>query len=200
VSPSLNGDNSVVGLSPEKMDALQMFRGDTVTVKNVENGKETVCIALSEESCRLCDISMNASLRENLDLKLGDVVSISACSDIEYGRQIHVLPMEDTIGDFIGNFFEAFLNPYFLEAYRPVKTGDRFKVSQGMSSVEFMVIETYPAKCCIVAPETLIYCKGEPIQRELGDVAGPMVLEMETGCMEGNVKLYLKLSIHKART
>ncbi|KAM0852114.1 hypothetical protein ACQ4PT_051981 [Festuca glaucescens] len=55
---------------------------------------------------------------------------------------------------------------YFLEAYRPVRKGDLFLVRGGMRSVEFKVIETDPAEYCIVAPNTEIFCDGEPIKRE----------------------------------
>ena len=35
-----------------------------------------------------------------------------------------------------------------------------------MRSVEFKVVETDPADYCIVAPDTEIFCEGEPIKRE----------------------------------
>ncbi len=41
-----------------------------------------------------------------------------------------------------------------------------FMVRGGMRAVEFKVIETEPAPFCIVAPDTLIHCEGEPIKRE----------------------------------
>merc|ERR1711871_1631653 len=62
--------------------------------------------------------------------------------------------------------FDVFLKPYFLEAYRPVRKGDLFLVRGGMRSVEFKVIETDPAEYCIVAPDTEIFCEGEPVSRE----------------------------------
>jgi len=62
--------------------------------------------------------------------------------------------------------FDTFLKPYFLEAYRPVRKGDTFLVRGGMRSVEFKVVETDPAPYAIVAPDTEIYCEGEPIRRE----------------------------------
>lgn len=55
---------------------------------------------------------------------------------------------------------------YFLEAYRPVRKGDSFLVRGGMRSVEFKVVETDPADYCIVAPDTEIFCEGQPIARE----------------------------------
>jgi transitional endoplasmic reticulum ATPase len=62
---------------------------------------------------------------------------------------------------FVFNF-----SAYFLEAYRPLRKGDLFLVRGGMRSVEFKVIETDPAEYCIVAPDTEIFCEGEPIKRE----------------------------------
>ena len=38
-----------------------------------------------------------------------------------------------------------------------------------MRAVEFKVVETDPAEYCIVAPETVIHCEGEPIKREEED-------------------------------
>lgn len=43
------------------------------------------------------------------------------CTDVKYGKRIHVLPIDDTIEGLTGNLFDAFLKPYFLEAYRPVR-------------------------------------------------------------------------------
>lgn len=35
-----------------------------------------------------------------------------------------------------------------------------------MRTVEFKVVETDPEPFCIVAPDTMIHCEGEPIKRE----------------------------------
>ena len=55
---------------------------------------------------------------------------------------------------------------YFMEAYRPVHKGDMFTCKGGMRQVEFKVVETDPEPCCIVAPDTVIHCEGEPVKRE----------------------------------
>ena len=44
--------------------------------------------------------------------------------------------------------------------------GDLFLAKGGMRAVEFKVVDTDPAPYCIVAPETVIHCEGEPIKRE----------------------------------
>lgn len=105
-------------------------------------------------------------VRSNLRVRLGDLVTVNACGDVPYGKRIHVLPLDDTIEGVSGNLFDVYLKPYFLEAYRPVKKGDLFLVRQAMHPVEFKVVETDPADCCIVAPDTVIHCEGEPIRRD----------------------------------
>lgn len=65
------------------------------------------------------------------------------------------------------NLFEVFLKPYFSEAYRPLRKGDVFAARGAMRTVEFKVIETDPSPYCIVAPDTVIHCEGEPVKREV---------------------------------
>jgi len=165
VEESLTDDNSVVVLSPDKMEELSLFRADTVLLKGKKR-KETVCVALSEDGLANDKIRINKVVRKNLRVRLGDVISISPCPDVKYGTKIHVLPIDDTVEGITGNLFEVYLKPYFLEAYRPVYKGDVFLVRGGMRAVEFKVIETDPAPYCVVSPETTIHCEGEPIKRE----------------------------------
>lgn len=60
-----------------------------------------------------------------------------------------------------------YLKPYFLEAYRPIHEKDVFVVRGGMRAIEFKVVETDPSPYCIVASDTVIFCDGEPIKREV---------------------------------
>ncbi|KAM9856925.1 transitional endoplasmic reticulum ATPase-like [Aulostomus maculatus] len=165
VDEALNEDSSIVSLSQNKTEELQLFRGDTVVLKGRKR-RQTVCIVLTDDTCGDERIRMNRVTRNNLRVRLGDVVSIHACPDIKYGKRIHVLPIDDTIEGLTGNLFEVFLKPYFLEAYRPVYKGDIFLVRGSMRGVEFKIVETDPSPHCIVAPDTVIYCEGEPIKRE----------------------------------
>jgi transitional endoplasmic reticulum ATPase len=165
VDEAINDDNSVVALNVSKMDELQLFRGDTVLLKGKKR-KDTVCIVLADENCDEGKIRMNKVVRKNLRVRLGDVVSVHTCTDVKYGKRVHVLPFGDSIEGVSGNLFDVYLKPYFLEAYRPVRKGDTFLARGGMRGVEFKVVETDPAEYCIVAPDTEIFCEGEPINRE----------------------------------
>ncbi|VAI08911.1 unnamed protein product [Triticum turgidum subsp. durum] len=165
VDEATNDDNSVVALHPDTMERLQLFRGDTVLLKGKKR-KDTICTVLADDTCEEPKIRMNKTVRKNLRVRLGDVVSVHQCPDVKYGKRVHTLPIDDTVEGITGNLFDAFLKPYFLEAYRPLRKGDLFLVRGGMRSVEFKVIETDPAEYCIVAPDTEIFCDGEPVKRE----------------------------------
>lgn len=109
---------------------------------------------------------MNRVVRQNLRVRLGDIVSLNQCAEISNGKRILVLPIDDTVEGLTGNLFETYLKPYFMNAYRPVRKGDLFLVRAGMRAVEFKVVETDPEPYCLVSPETVIHCEGEPIKRE----------------------------------
>ncbi|KAL9439149.1 hypothetical protein AB3S75_024751 [Citrus x aurantiifolia] len=165
VDEAINDDNSVITMHPNTMEKLQFFRGDTVLVKGKKR-KDTVCVVLSDELCEESKVRVNKVVRSNLRVRLGDVVSVHPCPDVKYGRRVHILPIDDTIEGVTGNLFDAYLKPYFMESYRPVRKGDLFLVRGGMRSVEFKVIETDPGEYCVVAPDTEIFCEGEPVKRE----------------------------------
>ncbi|KAF7135114.1 hypothetical protein RHSIM_Rhsim08G0175000 [Rhododendron simsii] len=165
VDEALNDDNSVVCMNPAKMDALQLFRGDTILIKGKKR-RDTIGIALGDEHCEEPKIRMNKVVRANLRVRLGDVVSVHQCPDVKYGKRVHILPIDDSVEGLTGNLFDVFLKPYFLESYRPVRKSDLFQVRGGMRSVEFKVVDTDPGEYCVVAPDTEIFCEGEPIKRE----------------------------------
>ncbi|XLT39737.1 hypothetical protein HN873_071029 [Arachis hypogaea] len=153
VDEAINNDNSAVSMHLDTMEKLQLFRGDTILIKGKKR-RDTVCIALADDTCEEPKIRMNKVVRSNLRVRLGNVVSVHQCPDVKYGKRVHILPIDDTI--------EA----YFLEAYRAVRKGDLFLVRGGMRSMEFKVIEIDPGEYCVVAPDTVIFCEGEPLKRE----------------------------------
>ena len=165
IDEAINDDNSVITMHPNTMDKLQFFQGDTVLVKGKKR-KDTVCIVLGDEQCEESKVGMNRVVRSNLRVRLGDLVSVHACPDVKYGRRVHILPIDDTIEGVTGSLFDAYLKSYFTGSYRPVRKGDLFLVRGGVRSVEFKVIETDPGEYCIVAPDTEIFCEGEPVKRE----------------------------------
>uniref|UniRef100_A0A060SYS4 ARAD1A19316p n=1 Tax=Blastobotrys adeninivorans TaxID=409370 RepID=A0A060SYS4_BLAAD len=165
VDDATNDDNSVISLSPNTMDLLQLFRGDTVLVKGKKR-HDTVLIVLADEELEDGVARVNRVVRNNLRVRLGDVITVHPCPDIKYAKRISVLPMADTVEGLTGSLFDVYLKPYFVEAYRPVRKGDLFTVRGGMRQVEFKVVEVDPPEYAIVAQDTVIHSEGEPISRE----------------------------------
>ena len=113
VEDAVNDDNSVVALSMAKMDELQLFRGDTVLLKGKKR-KESVCIVLSDDTVGDEKIRMNRVVRNNLRVRLGDVVAVQSCPDVKYGKRVHILPIDDSVEGLSGNWFEVSLGEIMI--------------------------------------------------------------------------------------
>lgn len=77
--------------------------------------RDTVLICLSSDDVEEGRVQMNKVARNNLRVKLGDLVNVHQCLDIKYGSRVHVLPFDDSVEGLSGNLFEVYLKPYFLE-------------------------------------------------------------------------------------
>jgi hypothetical protein len=87
VTDAVNDDNSIIALSNNTMETLQLFRGDTVLVKGKKR-KDTVLIVLADDDLDDGSARINRVVRHNLRVKHGDVVTIHPCPDIKYVRVI----------------------------------------------------------------------------------------------------------------
>lgn len=101
VEESTNDENSMVTVSTAKMEELGLFRGDTVLLKG-KRRKESVAMVFSDDECPEGKILMNRVLRNNLRVRLNDIVSITACPDAKYAKRVHILPFEDSIEGLTG--------------------------------------------------------------------------------------------------
>lgn len=110
---------------------------------------------------------MNRGTRNNLRVRIGDVVHVSALTELPNATRIQVLPFADTIEGITGNITQTFIVPYFKDAFRPVTKGDCFQVKGTMNKpVEFKIVAVEPGEYGTVTDKTLVYDEGEPIQRE----------------------------------
>jgi len=65
------------------MEALQLFRGDTVLVRGKKR-KDTVLIVLADDDLDDGSARINRVVRHNLRVKHGDIITIHPCPDIKY--------------------------------------------------------------------------------------------------------------------
>lgn len=65
--------------------------------------------------------------------------------------------------------FETFLKPYFFENYRPVHAGEVFPVTDDASGItidfKIMQVDNEETEYGVVAPETVVYTEGAPLDR-----------------------------------
>lgn len=101
---------------------LQLYRGDCVLIKG-KRRHDTLCIVIPEPTCNDNKIRMNKVVRNNLRVKLGDIVSLHNPGEVKYGKAVAILPFEDTVQGIGGSIFDVYLKPYFANAYRPVRKG-----------------------------------------------------------------------------
>ena len=83
VTDAVNDDNSIIALSNNTMETLQLFRGDTVLVKGKKR-KDTVLIVLADDDLDDGSARLNRVVRHNLRVKHGDVITVHPCPDIKY--------------------------------------------------------------------------------------------------------------------
>nr|UXY86796.1 cell division control protein 48 [Cryptomonas paramecium] len=158
-------DNSFVYVNSRCTELLGLVKGDTVLIKG-RRKKDTVCIIMCDDSCDSHVIKVNKTIRDNIQVKSGDVVVLTSFTGLKFGKKIHVLPFEDTIQGISEDLFQSYIKPYFLDAYRPVKKGDSFFIQMNQRPIQFKIVQTEPTDYCIVGPDTLVYCEGSPLKRE----------------------------------
>ena len=91
MTDATNDDNSIIALSNNTMETLQLFRGDTVLVKGKKR-KETVLIVLADDDLDDGSARINRVVRHNLRVKHGDIISVHPCHDIKYVSLIETSP------------------------------------------------------------------------------------------------------------
>eukprot|EP00282_Hemiselmis_andersenii_P031211 CAMPEP_0169459816 /NCGR_PEP_ID=MMETSP1042-20121227/18150_1 /TAXON_ID=464988 /ORGANISM="Hemiselmis andersenii, Strain CCMP1180" /LENGTH=807 /DNA_ID=CAMNT_0009572255 /DNA_START=50 /DNA_END=2471 /DNA_ORIENTATION=+ len=162
-------DNSICAVSTKRMEELGIFNGDTVKIKG-RRGRETVCVLvpddkLPEDRIRLPDIVAKA-----LHVNVGsDRVIVSQFSDIKNAKRVHIVPFKDSLEGFEGDVFEVFLKPYFFENYRPLHVGEAFSITDEKLDItidfKVMQIDDEDTEYGVVAPETVVYTEGAPLDR-----------------------------------
>ncbi|XP_015695797.2 cell division control protein 48 homolog E-like [Oryza brachyantha] len=160
-------DDSSVALSEVTMTELDIFQGDLVTLRG-KRRREAVCYAHADESCPDGRVRLSRGVRGNIHVRLGDLVAVKRSPHVGNARRVLVRPFEDSVKGISGDLFQPYLRPYFKDAMRPVKKGDRFLVRGLMHAVEFRVEDTDPAdECVIVARDTEVFYDSEnPVKRE----------------------------------
>jgi len=177
---SNSNDNSIISLHPKRMEDLGFFNGDTVKIQG-RRGRETVCVVVPEEKMEEDQIALPKNALDWLRLTIGeDRVKVSQFPEIKNAKRVHVLPFKHSMGSFEGDVFDSFLKPYFFENYRPVHAGEIMPVYSAELDqtimFKIMQIDDEETTYGVVAPETVVYTEGDPLDREADPSFNPTEL------------------------
>lgn len=120
--------------------------------------------------------------RNNIRVKLGDVITVNSVPEVPNLQKIHVLPYADTIEGLTGNLAQIYLQPYFKDSNRPLHVNNTFIVRGTFKPVEFKVVACEPGEFGIVSSETVLFMEGEPIVRKDEDNGTDVGYEDVGGC------------------
>ena len=97
-----NDDNSIANMNETKMKELKIFNGDPVLLRGKRRHK-TICIAIRDNTIPEGSICVNKCVRQNLRVRLGDLITVNSIDEYPNLKKIHVLPYKDTIEGLTGN-------------------------------------------------------------------------------------------------
>mmetsp|Transcript_19894 Transcript_19894/g.28163 ORF Transcript_19894/g.28163 Transcript_19894/m.28163 type:complete len:901 (-) Transcript_19894:57-2759(-) len=183
--------HSVVGMTESAMEAMEVFDGDTVSIKG-KRGKKTfatVAAVSDTDAGALSDnagagIGMSKDTMKNCGVRAGDQVTVVPAPNVKFGKNILILPYSDSLASAgvetpeEANVFEDYLKPYFEGKFRTIHRGDSFHIDGPLGELEFQVIEIDSVEvdndnACVVVDDTIIESDGEAIDRDdMDDLEG----------------------------
>eukprot|EP00531_Pseudo-nitzschia_arenysensis_P000871 CAMPEP_0116136236 /NCGR_PEP_ID=MMETSP0329-20121206/11615_1 /TAXON_ID=697910 /ORGANISM="Pseudo-nitzschia arenysensis, Strain B593" /LENGTH=918 /DNA_ID=CAMNT_0003631087 /DNA_START=120 /DNA_END=2876 /DNA_ORIENTATION=+ len=189
--------HSVVGMTEAAMTEMELFEGDTVSIKG-KRGKKTIASvavlsevdvsALSDGSSDAAAIGMSSDAMKNSGVRAGDKVTIAPAPNVKFGKSVLLSPManslklagidEESLTDENGDdvqLFDDYIAPYFKDNFRALHVGDNFIVDGPKGELEFQcteidTVEKDDDNSCIVVDETVINCDGEALEEEVDDL------------------------------
>lgn len=164
VSDLLEEIDSVLLISSKMIENLNIFQNDVVRITGNKR-RQMICHVLIDNITEYDKICLSHNICRNIQVQLGEKITLDQCPDIKNATRVQVLPFSDTINELTENLFECYLEPYFKNRETPVKEGNTFCVKKGSKTVEFKVHEVDPAPKSIVNSLTEIYFEGEPFER-----------------------------------
>lgn len=161
-------DGSVVGVSVNRMNEMDIFQGDAILIKGKKR-RESLFIV------KRMDIPDNKIVLvrdgcENLRVRVGDFVKVyKLVSDTPMVKKATILPVKEDVENIEGNIYEILLKPYFEAMVRPLHLGDVINIKTYNQIIRFKVmqIDAGGKKYGIVGDTTEIFCDGEVTDAEI---------------------------------
>jgi len=169
--------HTVVGMTETAMEDMELFDGDTVSIKG-KRGKSTMATVatIADGDANGGTLGMSTDTMKNAGVRAGDAVTIVAAPHVKFGKAVLILPYDDslasaklTAGDDV--IFDEYLRPYFEGKFRTLARGDSFHINGPNGQLEFQCVEIDSVEvdgdsACVVVDDTAIECDGQPIDRD----------------------------------
>lgn len=172
--------HSVVGMSPDSMESMGIFEGDTVHIKGKRGKSTQATVSISGSGS---GISMSSDAMKNAGVRAGDQVTVVPSPNVKFGKAVLILPYADTlasagleVGDEV--IFEEYIRPYFEDKFRTLSRGDSFHIDGPKGLLEFQCVEIDSVEvdgdsACVVVDDTIIESDGDAIDRsDMDDLEG----------------------------
>jgi transitional endoplasmic reticulum ATPase len=186
VSGEASDGHTVVGMAESAMDDLELFDGDTVSIKGKRGKKTVATVAMVSESDAsslgggVVGVGMSTDAMKNVGVRAGDTVTVTAFPNVKFGKAVLVLPYADSLNEAGADaddketqdtIFEEYLRPYFEGKFRTMHRGDSFHVDGPLGKLDFQCVEIDSVEVdndssCVVVDETVIECEGEALERD----------------------------------
>ena len=178
-------------MTEDAMMELSLFDGDTISIKGKRGRKTVATVAMvtddghvAQDSSILNEsfsLGMTSDAMKNAGVRSGDAVKIIAAPDVKFGKNILILPYEDSLNsagvDNVedANLFEDYLQPYFEGKFRCLHRGDSFHMDGPLGLLEFQCVEIDTVEldgdsACVVVDDTVIECDGDAVAHDDSDL------------------------------
>eukprot|EP00586_Coscinodiscus_wailesii_P021244 CAMPEP_0172504094 /NCGR_PEP_ID=MMETSP1066-20121228/175323_1 /TAXON_ID=671091 /ORGANISM="Coscinodiscus wailesii, Strain CCMP2513" /LENGTH=933 /DNA_ID=CAMNT_0013280107 /DNA_START=189 /DNA_END=2990 /DNA_ORIENTATION=- len=172
-------NHSLCALPSETMSSLNLFDGDTISIKG-KRGKKTLgtCTSVDSTTSSTPGIGLSSDAMKNAGVRSGDDVTITPHPDLKFGKAVLILPYSDSwdpddesSATAAADLFDDYLRPYFEGKFRTLHRGDTFHIPGPAGIVEFKCVEIDTVETdgdtgCVVVDDTLIECEGEALDRD----------------------------------
>lgn len=71
--------------------------------------RDTICVVNGDDQCEEQKVLMNKVVRANLGVRLGDITSVRPFPHVNYGTEVFILPIDDTVEGITGNLRDVYL-------------------------------------------------------------------------------------------
>ncbi|OAG29465.1 transitional endoplasmic reticulum ATPase [Nematocida displodere] len=166
VSAIVDLDNTVVGLSKNRMDELNIFQGDAILIKGKKR-KESL-FTVKRMDIPDTKVMLVRAGCENLSVRVGDYVKLYRLADTIMVEKATIFPVKEDLEGLSVDVYNDILKGYFEETVRPIHVNDIITVSKNrVFRFKVTQVQAGSGVFGLVGGETKIFTNGEISEEEI---------------------------------